>query len=317
LLPILLQACLFRLQGEKVSLIQTFFGIGAAFLIAFLFTTPGALIEPGRFFYWLHDISHQYASGKAENQLPHTVNPGLNHLWLMSWYLSLQALSRFWFVSVFFAALALKGAWDLIRSEIKIAVVFLSFPFAYLLFFSTQRVMYVRNLLALIPFLSILAARGLSSLRDGTGGLRILGRVSSAIAVFGLILNAGWNVWAALSIQNAKRGDWFEEVPRYLRRHPDKTFLVSPSVAKKLSDLHMAEVNVTTLTANAADLAILYSGEIKWEEKKANRPDCFVRWFGPRDVNFNYYPARHLRERYVVIRADEAKDLSVFTPAIQ
>ena len=56
--------------------------------------------------------------------------------------------------------LAIIGIVSLIRQNWREGAVLLAFPLFYLLYFAMQRVMVVRNLLAVIPFLAIAAARG-------------------------------------------------------------------------------------------------------------------------------------------------------------
>src|SRR6516164_10272620 len=68
--------------------------------------------------------------------------------------------STFQLISVLLMAFCFAGLWALIKESWRSALIVLLFPVVYLLYFSSQAAMIVRNYLVVAPFLFILMARG-------------------------------------------------------------------------------------------------------------------------------------------------------------
>ena len=118
----------------------------------------------------LYEVRH-YASGHAG----HTVSPGAEHGWRMLVYLSSSVFSHFPIIALIVFGFSFIGVVALIREDRNMATVALCFPLLYFLYFSIQRAMVVRNLLVLVPFLAVLAARGIGTVVEVDTGNPVTG----------------------------------------------------------------------------------------------------------------------------------------------
>ena len=130
------------------------------FAAAYLVSTPGTLLDPIRF---VKDISYEMGHYKA-GTYDQTVAPGLTHLGLILTYFARVFFSHYQPIALVIFLFAILGTYDLARTSPGEALLYLCFPVVYVLYFSTQKVMAARNLLVVAPFLSLLAARGVTYL---------------------------------------------------------------------------------------------------------------------------------------------------------
>jgi hypothetical protein len=193
----------------------------------------------------------------------------------------------------------------------KLAIVLL-FPLVYAGYMSLQRVMIVRNDLVLVPFLAIFAAHG------GIALVRLLRppplRWLFAATLAGLLcVNAAWLVWSAQSIKTRGARNDVEQLARYLDKHPRQRFRLSRQVAQDLiARESRAWPNVIGSGSAGADAAIFYSSEVEqtnWRLWTANRRNYVWTWFGPYEVNFNYYPSWEGDRRILVMPMRTARRL--------
>lgn len=272
-------------------------GALAVFAAAYLATTPGTVLDAPRFLADIREELAIYASG----HFGYTVSGPLEHLRLALDYLGLVAFSRYAEVSAAFAGLALYGAATALREERRKSIVYLSFPVLYLAYFSFQKVLIARNLLVLIPFMAVMAARGWGE------ALRRLPRPVYRRAFIGttalfFLLNLAWLASAAASIR--RPGEDLAGLAAYLDSHPKTRFALSPKAAAALS-------RPRTPLADA-EQAVLYASEVASERWLANRRGYAAAWFGPYEVNFDYYPTWQGRDRLIVMPAARAVELGLF-----
>src|SRR5262249_2036884 len=158
---------------------------------------------------------------------------GAAHLRAALEYLSCAALSRYAGIALALSGLAAIGALALLYTKRWRALVYLSFPVFYLFYMTQQKVIIVRNLLVLIPFLSLLAARGGAvCARAASRIVRGTSAVVAAALASVLAVNAAWLVWTARSI--AEPIVPIAAAAEYLNRHPDERFFVTPKVSAQL-----------------------------------------------------------------------------------
>jgi hypothetical protein len=66
------------------------------------------------------------------------------------------------------------------------------------------------------------------------------------------------------------------------------------------------------LGAGQADFVLLYTdegmGRLEWP---ANRREQFTTWFGPQEVNINYYPTWEGDERILLLTVESARSLKL------
>jgi 4-amino-4-deoxy-L-arabinose transferase-like glycosyltransferase len=290
-------------------------GALAIALAVFLLTTPGAVLEHELF---QRDVEQELRHYRERGHLAYTVEPGLPHLARMLVYLGVSALSFQPAIALGLCVLALVGAAALARRDRRLAGLLVVLPLVYLLYFSTQRVMAVRNLQVLMPLLAVLAAVGMHAC---LGGMRSPAAKRLALAALGVAL--AWNAWwlarADLSIVRRGSIDRAAEVAAYVRAAPRPVFLGSG-----LRDELGAEVvqplvdeGRVTLDVAQADKVVLYvqdvplSGPSAAQRFIANRPGTYgLLPSGPWEVNWDYYPSWSGDQRPIVISSRYYRDLA-------
>src|SRR6266568_9211102 len=206
--------------------------VAGAAAVAFIVTSPGTLLE---YRLALQDIAlevRHYRTGHAG----HTVTPGLEHLLLALRYLALVAFSHYAPIAAAVFALALVGAFALWRHDRRLCMAVVSFPGVFLLYIAQQRVMVVRNVLCVLPFLALLAAMGLGLLRDLLGRSRLAtAAVVVTVAAAVMLPNAWWLHSAAETVARRHEHTLGELTEHILRNHETR-FLLSPGILRRYAD---------------------------------------------------------------------------------
>ncbi len=307
LLPILIGVVLARdegrgLRGLALDLLET---VGI-FAIGFLITTPGALLQPGKFVEDVRLMRDWYAEWGLHG---YSIAPGLPHLARMIAYLGLVLLSPYAPVALVLSLFALLGAAVVFRKSRRIGVLLVLFPVVYLLYFSTQRVMVVRNLLVLAPFLAILSARGAAWVAEGLP-LRALRLALSAVILTMLTANALFLARAAETIRHRENDRFVRALARHIDERPGAQFLVSQRIWDQLASTDgKARPNVSLALSPETDAVVVYAFEamraiVEWP---ANVRRLTMATFGPLEVNFNYYPTWLASDRILVMSVEEAR----------
>ena len=266
----------------------------------------------------LYEIKH-YATGHGG----HTVGRGLEHVRRLLMYFATVLFSPYLPIALLMFALAIIGTARVIAQDWRQGAVFLVFPVVYMLYFSTQGTMVVRNLLAVAPFWAVAAAHGASMVGEFLGRSRDepaaqLPRPALARAVWvGLLcaalgLNASWLIASAESIVARHTDRFVRETSEYVRTHPGTKFLLSPRVKRDLTVVGPSPHNVTDDPAEA-DALVLYAreGMLRWHDWPANRRGLTQACFGPREVNFDMYPNWWGDDRILVINPTRAKEMGL------
>jgi hypothetical protein len=278
-----------------------------AFVTAYLVITPGTVLQYRQFLWDVRvEITH-YHTGHGG----HTIAAGLPHLRAELEYLGLVAFSHHPLIAGIFFVLALLGAGWVVRRDRWMALAILPFAVAYPVYMGSQRVMLVRNLLVVVPFLAVLAARGAGVCRAAAARRRwgpagVMGVVGALLAV-----NAAWLVTAARSIREGN--DPERELLDALSAPGASPCVVTPGLRAALAKRAPAlPASVVPAGAEGARWIAFRASEVRnraaWV---ANRRDSTIRWFGPHEVNFNYYPSWVGKDRIVLMRIEDAAPLDV------
>jgi len=282
--------------------------VGLVFAAAFLLTTTGALFEPAKFF---GDIAHEVQHYSAAGHRGYTTDSSAEHLGLATIYLSTQFFSPMAILSVVFFALALLGCWRLAVESPRSFLLLMLAPGLYLLYFSLQRALIVRNLLLLSPYLAVTLGIGTVWLRGQLAKTTAKRRLFDVVLIGAFLANAVWITHAAVSIRSYDRSVQLESAADFIRTHTDTRFSLSPKLRKALARRAPALDNVTAPASAERSLAWtseLRSAEQPWPPLPANWPGRYVV-FGPLDVNFDYYPDWEGRDRIVVMPAETMRRL--------
>jgi len=100
---------------------------------------------------------------------------------------------------------------------------------------------------------------------------------------------------------------------KYVSGHPTTRFSLSPKVKDEMISVsrRLPENATATLEPNAR--AVFYATEVRdssrWDATRFNYADT---WFGPYEVNFNYYPTWAGEDRIVILPPTAAAARYVF-----
>ena len=296
----------------------------AIFVLVYLAVTPATVLQPKKLAHAVFFEMSHYAMGHGG----HAIGRGFEHAWRMLVYFSAVCFSPYPLIALVIFALVILGMVSLMRQNWREGTVLLAFPLFYLLYFSMQRVMVVRNLLAVIPFFGIAAARGASVIGEFLGGnlgtpavqpRRTDWRVAVWVALLGVALcfNASWLIASAESIVARHTDRFVREAARYIQEHPHTKFLLSPRMARDLAMVAPPLLNLT-IDSNRSDVFVLYAreGMRRWHDWPANRRDLTQAYFGPREVNFDIYPNWWGDDHIVAIDRHRAEEIRLHIAGI-
>lgn len=304
LVPVLMAAFRLRVRSGWGILLEVLFAFGVSFVLS----TPGVFLQPKTFFSdVLSEVSH-YQTG----HYGYVVSPW-EHLGLMSTYFSQVTFSHYRGIALVLFLFSLAGIFALTRESWQDTVLFLSFPLLYVVFFSFQRVMIVRNLLVLIPFGAILSARGVCYLWDKMH--HWLPKAAFGLLIPAIVIvNGVWLFRAAHSITLRGTDDFTRQLIAYFDENPQMRFLLSDKVMDDIESLgEPTPSNVIGDGLESVDMVVFYASE--GMEKPAdwprNRPGIATKFFGPWEVNFDYYPTWAGDDRVLVMPFEKAREMGI------
>lgn len=275
----------------------------AASVVAYLVTTPGTLLQPTIFVGAVRGQVTHYASGHDI----YTIAAGPTHVWRMLEYAGAVLLSPYVVVALGTSLAALAGAAALVRRQPLPGVIILSFPVVYIAYFALQRVMIVRNLIILAPFLAVLAARGIAVLMAAASS-RVAVQAAAAAAV---AMALGVNVWfearAAERTRVRNPGRTVAEFASWLDDHSAAGVQMTERLRSALKAAGHDQVPGGTSAAFVA----FYALEPPHLQLQPNQYQLFAATFGPEEVNLNYYPDWIGDEHIVVLTREQAARFGV------
>jgi hypothetical protein len=293
------------LKGKKFPFIA---GLAVLAGLAFILTSPGFLIHlktaAGQVVF---NASHYYSMEHPG----YNVARGFEHLSRMLIYLGLALFSKFAAIGIFFSLLSVVGVYAVVREKDRAMWFLLLFPALYLGYFSLQVVMIVRNILILAPFLAALAARGSSFIEARLLEKRRIAFYRAAL-VLCLVVNGAWELHAMQTVRHRDGINQTAELAHYIDQRPTKRFLVPKVFLPQLGD----RANITADVGQPSDLAVFstYDAKGRFDGRwPANRYGFVTKWFGPYEVNLDYYPSWWGNHRLVVMPT--ARAMQVLLPA--
>ncbi len=281
--------------------------VGVTFVLAFLVTTPGTLLQHKRFVTDVGIELHHYATGHGGG---HSISPGFPHLMREVEYLSLAAFSPYWGFSMLAFAMAVVGIVSLARDRWRLATL-VGFPIAYVAFMGLQRVMMARNLLVVFPFLAMLGAVGAGAVRRHVSERRRwLGIAWTAVLGGMLTFNAIYLVSAGLSSRPERGRTPEQALLSRLQAGLGKSAALSGRVGASIAKLAPNAPASVAGSGSAAPIVALYCSEVRDPNRwVANVPGYFLEVFGSREVDLTYYPGWMGRDHIVLVRRQDAEKL--------
>jgi hypothetical protein len=308
LLPVLVAGMVVARRPLVASVVRAVFLCGAAFG-TYLVTTPGTFLDPYQFIRDTHRITGAYSAG----HYGYTVAGPAAHWKVVLSYFAFSYFSPWKAASVLLFAAVIWGGVSWFRREWRVAVILVGFPLAFLSFFCGKYIVaIVRNYLFVVPFLALLAARGVADVAERLKNRWARGSflaVCSALA----IAQAIFLVRAAESIRHREdaRGDARAAI-EYVAAHPMTRFRVSPRVRDLIAAQHIAlPANVTDGPTPDSVVFFAIADSTSPSRWKTNDPWLTQAVFGPREMNFNWYSTWAGQDRIVVMTLAKARESSV------
>jgi hypothetical protein len=155
------------------------------------------------------------------------------------------------------------------------------------------------------PFLAIAAARGVGST------LRLVkvraGRWALVIGIGAvLVINANWLYGAALSIPRYTPNLALQDLAHYVETQPVHSVYASPSVRGGLRALKLDSARLADTKEASQELAFYPDDWANFGTRPSNVPRFARTWFGPFELNWNYYTNWAGSSRIVLVSARRA-----------
>ncbi len=303
-------AVVWQQHRSVLSVLKNTIALAAISGLTFAITTPGAVVDPFRFFFQVTEQQDIYSKGFYG----YSVSPGLPHLLAVLKYFAFELFSPFPIISILFALCCFVGIVSLLQ-EFKIMTLLMTgFVLAHLVLFAAGATLIVRNLLVAAPFLCMAAARGITVAVERLNA-------KSRVVVYGVVgmllaANLGWQVYAARQIKlRMHREVFLKAFVDYAEASPKETFLVS---RRLLDSLHTFDLTppgnvVATPGTSYTRVAFLQTEgpdvySVFWP---SNWWGMYERVFGSLEVNLDAYPTFIGNDRILVVSTENFKQLPI------
>jgi hypothetical protein len=265
------------------------------FISSYLIITPGTIVDFERFVAdVLFEIDHYSRLGHGG----YTVEAGWPHFAGILDFIAFRLASPHAIVSVIVLAAAVAGGPVAWRVNRQAAALLITMPLLYIGYMATNRVLIVRNLLILVPFVAILVAVAVDKFAQLFRSATVRAAIPVAAAI---VLAFNWPTFlhAVWSMHDLERQSWQKSSAAYVAEHPDRRFAISPRIAELLLVQPKAPSAVTVYPPERADAYIYVLSE--HHARIANRRNTYRVIAGPDDIDLDYYPTWLGLERIVVV----------------
>jgi hypothetical protein len=285
----------------------------------FLVVTPGSFVEPVQF---LRDVTFEVKHYAILGHSMNTVESGLPHLGRILDFLAFRGASEDPLISVSLFSLSIFGGYIVFRANKSAFFVLCAVPVIYVLFFSLQRVMNVRNLLVVLPSVFVLSAISVE---------RIMSKLQAHLAcqvgflaLVSLAACASINKFSVSTTSLENSQDWTVAVGKYLKQNPALNVGISIGALPFL-DREQSQQTIEGNQGQRIDALIYVLGEFQapveayltppYLGQLANRRNVYRVLAGPDEVDLDYYPNWSGRARLIVVNGSTATLLRRIFPA--
>jgi hypothetical protein len=337
LAPLVATPFLSRRAGSRLTQFRAAGGLALVFALAYLFVTPATVLAPFEFFGQLTANARVYA---VEGHGQYTITPGWPHLVRTLEYVALVVPARAPAASALVSLAFVVGAASLVRASPTRAAWLLFVPLFDVWWVSGLRVMIVRNVLFMAPFMFVVAAWGVGALADAIAALgasrprlahTALGALTAAVLLL-FATNTRWAASAADSIRAAPHVDPPRALAHWLARRPAERFVVSPRVARELRAIDAGGAlppNVDAeprwvRTSSGASPALDRAQRAIWMQHEppnfmwrvpVNRRGAYeLLPSGPYEANMDWYASWYSQDRVVITSITTATTAGITWP---
>ncbi|MEP6653452.1 MAG: glycosyltransferase family 39 protein [Myxococcales bacterium] len=304
MLPVLLAAVLLRPANPPGGRLGRAVTACVVAFAVFMVTTPGIVLDLFAFLRDTKDLSRIYGGSHGGFSVATT----WQHWRVVLIYLGVAYFSPSHIVGMAISASALLGAVMWVRKDRRFAIILLSFPLLFLIFFCAKyRVAIARNYLVLAPFICLLAARGLGEVMNrlpARWGKWSLGSALAAVA----ILQAIWLIRAGESVRHVDQKAYVRQAIAYVADHPKTRFRISDRIRAVVNELKLVVPANVTSAPDFQSVVLFLKGDMGYPEHLiTNDPWLTQATFGPHEVNTEYYSVWGGHDRVAVMTRAKAR----------
>ena len=226
---ILLFVLIFISLKNRLSF-KSWLAVLALYVTTFILITPACIVEPVKF---LSDVFYEIQHYSVNSHGIHKVEKGSAHLLKLIDYIVLKCCSSQPIISLIVMCLSITGSYFIFKENKEIFIILVATPILYVLYFSTQSMMIVRNYLFIFPFLFILAAIGLDRLSK-TVSKKYVAIFSSLLIILNVSFATDLYKRSSLSV-HSKSKEWKEKIDAFVSNNPNLNIAFSKSAKKYVS----------------------------------------------------------------------------------
>lgn len=288
------------------------------FILTFLIITPGSILDPERF---LRDISYELSHYKEIGHGIWTINPGIPHLSRILDFISFRGLASNEILSMALFILSLFGAYISYKKNRWLTINILIVPLLYILYFSTQKVMFIRNLLVILPFVFLFVGFTLNYIETK----KTLGTIAIGIIITLGTFSTYTNLKYSTDSLFDSKAKISHDIKKYLSDNKEKTYLYSRQTQLILG-INPEDIKpINPLTDKITYDGIIYElGEINLRTEAylnkaavgrySNTRNLYEVIAGANELDLNYYPDWLGKKRFIVVKGPESEELAILNP---
>jgi hypothetical protein len=177
-------------------------------------------------------------------------------------------------------------------------------PLAYIVFLITHRVLFVRNLLLILPSLAILAGFGFSWLMQRLESRSLFIKAIPITLMIALVaFNVQWISYTAWTIQTRRSDIFADRAVQSIAEKPDQAIYITPAALRLLGN-RVLPGNASLQYNGDIDLVLFaYLADTRDEEEGSwpvNFPGASPEIFGPIEINMDWHASWPGVERLVL-----------------
>lgn len=287
------------------------------YLILFILITPGSILDSSNF---LRDIKYELHHYKTLGHGVWTVASTTDHIHKITSFFTFRALSSNSITSSTLFIGSCLGFILLFRQNRTLALSLSIVPILYIVYFSTQRVMFVRNILVVLPFFFLFLGVLINYFEKNLKNREFL----LSIGILLCILPSWINHIASTNSLFIREEVIKTEISNYIDVNKNENILISKSVWYLLPK-GLQKNFVNWKDDNKTNIQIICElGDLNLRTEKyilpellgryANKPNLYEVIAGANELDINYYPDWLGKKRYVTIYGQEAYELAKLNP---
>jgi hypothetical protein len=277
------------------------------FTITFILISPGILLDPLRF---LGDLKYEILHYSKMGHSIYTVKSGIPHFFQLISYITGSLFSPFFLVSVMTSILVFIGMITSLKTN-RIFLCLILPSLFYLIYFSNQTVMVVRNMLILLPVFIFFALYAINKLiyKNKINKIIIL-LISTSSFLFSILF---FNESFTSIHKKYKYGyDAYNYIikseKKIILSKKVKNLLIQKEFAKEHNFIKVLDSNkindhkiIYFLSDQNFQGQIFFRSKIWREHRFANIRGNYEIVSGPKDINLDFYPSWQGRDRIMTI----------------